>query len=135
MGIKPRHAMQPVNSGLLGPQADADFGMDAIGADHIGRACSAAVLERCFGVSCMGGDRDASLVQHDGIAFERANRVGQKAMQIRAVQHEMRRAEPHHAFVAEIEPVPGFSSAPMPQLAALWPNLNLSEGRFQAERK
>src|SRR5262249_51881838 len=37
--------------------------------------------------------------------------------------------------VAEVEPVPGFSGAPVPELAALRPHLHLSEGRFQAERK
>jgi hypothetical protein len=47
----------------------------------------------------------------------------------------MRRAESLDAFGAEIEPVPGFSGAPVPQLAALGPNLNLSERRFQAERE
>src|SRR6266545_3057924 len=47
----------------------------------------------------------------------------------------MRRAEALDAFVAEIEPVPGFAGAPVPQLAPLRPDLNVSEGRFQAERK
>src|SRR5215468_11256627 len=56
-------------------------------------------------------------------------------MQIGAVQHEMRRAESLDAFVAEIEPVPGFAGAPVPQLAALRPNLHFGERRFQAERK
>src|SRR5262249_16091953 len=51
------------------------------------------------------------------------------------VKHEMRRAEALDALVAEIEPVPGFSAAPVPQLAALGPHLDLGEGRFQAERK
>ena len=47
----------------------------------------------------------------------------------------MRRAESLDAFVAKIEPVPGFAGAPVPQLAALRLNLNFSEGRFQAEGK
>jgi hypothetical protein len=83
----------------------------------------------------VGGDRDAPLVQRNRVGLERADRVGQQTMQIGTVQHEMRRAEPLHAFVAEIEPVPRFAGAPVPQLAALRPNLNLSEGRFQTERK
>src|SRR5260370_26041552 len=56
-------------------------------------------------------------------------------MQIGAMKHEVRRAEPLHVLVAEIEPVPGFAGAPVPQLTALRPDLNLGEGRFQAERK
>ena len=56
-------------------------------------------------------------------------------MQIAAVKHEMRRAESLDAFVAKIEPVPGLAGAPVPQLAALRPNLHFSESRFQAERK
>src|SRR5262249_56053899 len=56
-------------------------------------------------------------------------------MQVGAVEHEMGRAEPLDAFVAEIEPVPGFSGAPVPQLAPLRPYLDLGERRFQAERK
>src|SRR5262249_15865000 len=79
--------------------------------------------------------RDASLVQPDGVGFQRAHRVGQEPMQIAAVKHEMRRAEALDAFVAEVEPVPGFSGAPVPQLAALRPQLNLGEGPLQAERK
>ena len=47
----------------------------------------------------------------------------------------MRRAESLDAFVAKIEPVPGFAGAPVPQLAALWPNLNFTQGRGEAERK
>src|SRR5262249_3251205 len=39
------------------------------------------------------------------------------------------------AFVAEIEPVPGFAGAPVPQLAPLRPNLHVGKRRFQAERK
>jgi hypothetical protein len=109
--------------------------MDAVGADHIRRLDDAAVIERRFGVSGVGDDRDASLVQRDGVGLERANRVGEEAMQIGAVQHEMRRAESLDAFVAEIEPVPGFAGAPVPQLAALRPNLHVGEGRFQAEGK
>src|SRR5215471_6314509 len=56
-------------------------------------------------------------------------------MQIGAVQHEMRRAESLDAFVAEIEPVPCFAGAPVPQLTTLRPNLHFGERRFQAERK
>ena len=109
--------------------------MNTVGADHIRRLDDAAVIERRFGVSGVGDDRDASLVQRDGVGLERANRVGEEAMQIGAVQHEMRRAESLDAFVAEIEPVPGFAGAPVPQLAALRPNLHVGEGRFQAEGK
>ena len=65
-------------------------------------------------VSGVGRDRDASLVQRDGVWLQRANRLGQDAMQVGAVKHEVRRAESLDAFVAEIEPVPGFSGAPVP---------------------
>src|SRR5262245_41436301 len=47
----------------------------------------------------------------------------------------MRRAEALDAFVAKVEPVPSFSGAPVPQLAALRAHLHLAEGRFQAERE
>src|SRR5258707_8626893 len=56
-------------------------------------------------------------------------------MQIGAMKNKVRRAKPLHVLVAEIEPVPGFAGAPVPQLAPLRPDLNLGEGRFQAERK
>src|SRR5262249_9031066 len=115
-------------------QADADLGMNTIGADQIRRLDGAAVLEHRFDVSAVGDDRDASLVQPDGVGLERANRVGEEAVQIGAVQHEMRRAESLDAFVAEIEPVPGFAGAPVPHLAGLRPNLHFVERRFQAER-
>jgi hypothetical protein len=109
--------------------------MDAVGADQVGRLDGAAVRERRFGVPGVGGDRDASLVQRDGVGLERAHRVGEEPMQIAAVEHEMGRPESLDAFVAEIEPVPGFSGAPVPQLAPLRPHLDFGEGRFQAERK
>src|SRR5262249_26452026 len=116
-------------------QAHADPGMDAIGTDHVRCFDLAVVREARFGMFGMGGDRHAALVQRDGAALEGANRVGEEPVQIGAVQHEMRRAESFDAFGAEIEPVPGFPGAPVPQLAALGPNLNLSERRFQAERE
>src|SRR5262249_26483548 len=116
-------------------QADADPGVDAVGADHIGGLDGGAVLERRLGMSGVGGDRDASLAQDDGVALQGADRIGEQAMQIAAVKHEMRRAEALDALVAEIEPVPGLSRAPVPQLAALRPDLHFCQGWFQAERE
>src|SRR5262245_37095066 len=109
--------------------------MDAVGADHVGRHGGAAVLERRLGVPWMGGDRDAALVQRDGVGLSRAHRAGEKAVQIGAMQHEMRRAEALDALVAEIEPVPGLARAPVPQLAPLGADLHPGERRFQAERE
>ena len=88
--------------------------MNAVGADHIRRPDGAAVLERRFGVSGVGGDRDAALVQRDGVGLQRTDGAGEDAMQIAAVKHEMRRAESLDAFVAKIEPVPGLAGAPVP---------------------
>ena len=56
-------------------QADAHLGMNAVGADHIRRPDDAAVLERRFGVSGVGGDRDAALVQRDRVGLQRAKAV------------------------------------------------------------
>ena len=109
--------------------------MDAIGADHVGRYDGTAALERRFRVSGVGGDRDASLVQRDGVGLERANRIREEAVQIGAVKHEMRRAESLDALVAEIEPVPGFAGAPVPQLATLRPHLHPGERRLETERE
>src|SRR5262249_48328828 len=116
-------------------QAHADSRMDAVGADHVSRADGSTVRERRVDMSRLRGDRDASLVQDNGVPLARANRAGEQVMQIGAMQHEMRRAEPLHVLVAEIEPVPGFAGAPVPQLAPLRPNLNASKGRLQYKRK
>ena len=61
--------------------------MNAIGADHIRRLDGAAVLERRFGVSGVGGDRDAALAQRDSVGLQRANGASKDAMQIAAVKH------------------------------------------------
>ena len=79
MGIKPRQAMQPVNTGLLGPNRQTRT-LEWIGADQVDGPHATAILERRFGVSGVGGDRDASPVQRNRVGLERADRVGQDAM-------------------------------------------------------
>jgi hypothetical protein len=59
--------------------------MDAVGADHVRRRDRAAVLERRLGVPGTGGDRDAALVQRDGVGLARAHGAGEEAVQIGAM--------------------------------------------------
>ena len=109
--------------------------MDAIGADHIGRLDNAAVLECRVGVSVMRADRNALLVEGDGVGLQRSHRIGEQAVQITPVQHEMRRAEALDAPVAEIKPVPCFAGAPVTQHPPFRPDLNLRERILQPQGK
>ena len=85
--------------------------MDAVGADHVGRAHAVAVLEPHVGVVAFGGDAGAAPAELDGVRLDRAHRIRQQAVQVAPVQHHMRRAVALARRRAEIEPVPGLAGA------------------------
>ena len=116
-------------------QPGADLGMDAVGADHVGRAHAVAVFEPHVGGVILGGDAGATAAELDGVGLDRAHRIRQQAVQVAPVQHHMRRAVALARRGAEIEPVPGLAGRPMPDHPPRRQHLDALQRLLQAERK
>ena len=141
VGRKALHRNEPAPRDAVGEhrlawaeQAFADPGVDAVGANDIGRRRGLTAVEGDRSLARVEANRHAAPVERNRIGPQRLDRVAQKAVQIAAVKHQMRRAEALDTLLAEIEPVPCFAGGPMAQLTAVGADLNLRKRMFEPQR-
>src|SRR5437764_10159030 len=96
-----------------------DPGMNAVGPDQVISAHARAVRENDFDMLLRLRNPNAALGKMHGMRLEAMDCVREDAVQVGAVEHEVGRAIAFRRGRAELEPIPGFARAPVPNLPPL----------------
>src|SRR4051794_13723480 len=120
--------------GIAAEQLTADHRVHAVRADQRVTDDALAVREMERDVASVILETRAARIEPDRIPLDRAHRVDQHAMQVRAVDHEIGRTVARDRFRAEVEQLPGFARVPEPDLLAGGLAPDVAQRIFETQR-
>ncbi len=112
-GTSPRHAMQPVKTGLSSPTRILRMRECTPSAPISASPVRRSPLARCS-VTCLpvSSKPYATRAEPDRVRRKRPHRIDQHLMQIRAMDHEIGRAVARDRLGSEVEQLPGLAGVP-----------------------
>src|ERR1700722_6441582 len=129
----PRHATSKLGRASA-EQTGTHLGVNTVGPNYEGRLCHMTLSESHLCILSRLANRNTFFAEGDRVRLQTLDSLGQNAEQVAAMKHDVRCAITLSRRRAEIEPVPGFTGAPVTYFARGRDDLNSRQCIPQAKR-